>query len=144
MAAFIRPACADDLPIVYQFVCELESQLFDLEIFKCIFLNNIQHPDRHYLVAFEQDQAIGYGSIHAQELLHHCGKVGEIQEMYVVPESRSLGVGKLLVEALIAIAQREQYVNIEVTSNKKRPDAHRFYVQNGFTDSHLKFVRQLT
>lgn len=143
MAVSIRPACAEDLPIVYQFVCEIEMQLFGLEDFKRIFLNNIAHPDRHYLVAFEQQQAVGYASMHAQELLHHCGKVGEIQEMYVAPVDRSQGIGKLLIEALIAIAQREQYMNIEVTSNKKRLDAHRFYLQNGFADSHFKFVHQL-
>jgi (aminoalkyl)phosphonate N-acetyltransferase len=144
MATLIRPALPADLPAVYDFICQLEEQIFDNEVFERIYLQNIQHPDRHYLVACNaQNKPIGYASMHAQDLLHHCGKVAEIQEMFVIAECRNEGIGKLLVEALVAIAQDKGYVLVEVTSNKKRDDTHRFYLKNNFLDTHIKFVKPL-
>lgn len=140
----VRDAALADLPIIYEFVCELEEQVFDFEEFKNILSQNIQHLDRHYLVACNaQEAAIGYASLHAQKLLHHCGLVGEIQEMYVLPAYRSLGVGRLLLEKLKTIAQRDNYVLLEVTSNNRRTDTHRFYGQNGFVGTSTKFVMKI-
>jgi len=144
MSFSVRTAHLTDLPIIYEFICKLEEQALDFELFEEIFAQNIQHPNRHYLMAcHDQQTAIGCASMHAQKLLHHCGLVGEIQEMYVLPQYSSLGVGKLLLEALKAIAQRDKCVLLEVTSHNKRIDTHRFYDQNDFIGTHTKFVMKI-
>ena len=144
MPFFVRTAHLTDSPIIYEFICKLEEQVLDYKLFEEVFAQNIQHPNCHYLIACnDQQTAIGCASLHAQKLLHHCGLVGEIQEMYVLAEYRSLGVGKLLLEALKAIAQRDSYVLLEVTSNNRRIDTHRFYDQNGFVGTHTKFVMKM-
>ena len=143
MYVLIRPATPADVRSIYQFICNLEEQSFDFEAFKDLFVQNLHHPNCHYLVADCQQQTVGYAAMHAQILLHHCGKVGEIQEMYVLPTHRNLGIGQQLLAELVAIATREQYVLLEVTANQKRLDTHRFYQKNGFSPTHLKFVKEL-
>jgi (aminoalkyl)phosphonate N-acetyltransferase len=139
----IRPATAEDTRTIYGFLCDLEEQLFDLEVFKAIFLKNLQNPDCHYFLAFDGLTPVGYASLHAQWLLHHCGKVGEIQEMYVLASHRGRGIGKILLAQLMEVAEREQLEVIEVTANQKRHDTHRFYEANGLQKTHFKFVKPM-
>ncbi|RYF58003.1 MAG: N-acetyltransferase, partial [Cytophagaceae bacterium] len=67
-----------------------------------------------------------------------------IQEMYVLPEWRSQGVGQYLVEYLVGIARNEGWVILEVTSNRRRERTHDFYERMGFVNSHVKLVMTLT
>lgn len=139
----IRPATAADTRIVYGFLCDLEEEVFDFEQFETIFLKNLQNPDCHYFLAFDQGTPVGYASVHAQWLLHHCGQVGEIQEMYVVATHRGKGIGKMLLQQLQQIAQSEQWTVLEVTANQKRLNTHRFYETNGLLKTHYKFVKKM-
>ena len=86
----IRKARNSDFEPVYQFVCALEEQVFDKVKQEKIFKENIENPNNIYLIATLGQESVGFLSCHAQNLMHHGGLVGEIQEMYVVPEHRSL------------------------------------------------------
>ncbi|WP_028668726.1 GNAT family N-acetyltransferase [Runella zeae] len=142
MSLTIRPALALDVSIIYQFISELEEEVFDFEEFNRIYAQNLANPDCHYFLAFDADECIGYASIHAQWLLHHCGKVGEIQEMFVKDAYRGKGIGSLLIEAIFEVAKRENFKILEVTANKKRMDTHRFYESKGLLPTHFKFVKK--
>jgi PhnO protein len=139
----IRKAENIDFQIIYNFINELESDVFDEDVQQTIFLENLKNENIIYLLAFKDDEPAGFISCHAQWLLHHAALIGEIQEMIVVEKFRSNGVGKLLIAELIAIAKSEGIHQLEVTSNKKRENAHRFYLREGFAQSHFKFTRTI-
>lgn len=139
----LRRATPPDVEFIYSFLCELEEEAFDFDQFNAIYHRNLLNPDCHYFLAFDQQQCVGYASVHAQWLLHHCGKVGEIQEMFVIPAYRSKGVGRLLIEQLMEVAQQENFEILEVTANKKRLDTHRFYERQGLEQTHFKFVKKM-
>ncbi len=138
----IRQAVENDVVAIYDFICELEEERLNFNAFREIFNDNLQNPDCHYFLAFDHDECVGYAGMHAQWLLHHCGKVGEIQEMFVVGNYRSKGVGSRLIQQLINVAERENYKILEVTANKKRIDTHRFYESKGLQPTHFKFVKK--
>lgn len=138
----IRRAIESDVTFVYDFLCELEEEIFDFNAFREIFNRNLINPDCHYFLAFDAAKCVGYASVHAQWLLHHCGKVGEIQEMFVIADYRSKGVGSLLVQEVMQVAERENFKILEVTANKKRLDTHRFYQRKGLESTHFKFVKK--
>lgn len=139
----IRLAAAEDFKIIYNFINELENDVFDEKIQETIFLKNLKNEDIIYLLAFENDEPAGFISCHAQWLLHHAALIGEIQEMIVVEKFRSQGVGKLLVIELVNIAKSKGINQLEVTSSKKRESAHRFYMREGFVQSHFKFTKAI-
>ena len=143
MEIHICIATPNDFEAIYSFVNELENQTFNKEKQEYIYHQNIQQPNNIYLVAFDDHAAVGYISCHAQNLLHHSGLIGEIQEMFVTEKYRSSGIGKLLMENLIHLAKQKGYLQLEVTSGKRRVSAHRFYLREGFSESHFKFTRQL-
>jgi GNAT superfamily N-acetyltransferase len=62
----------------------------------------------------------------------------------VVDESaRGQGIGRLLVAAAEEYFTERGCAMVEVTSNKKRLDAHRFYEQLGYTGTSFRFAKSL-
>lgn len=140
-----RFATKNDVKVVYEFINELESTVFDYDIFEKYYFENIENKNNVYLVATDTvKNVIGFCSCHGQLLLHHLSMVFEIQELFVAPDYRDKKVGKFLLEALEDILKHQEHELLEVTSNKKRTDAHRFYIRNGFAESHFKFTKKLS
>ncbi|GAB2534461.1 GNAT family N-acetyltransferase [Spirosoma aerophilum] len=140
----IRPALESDAPFIYDFICSLEESTLDKNAFATVFLTNLQNPLIYYLVAEQSGAVLGFVSCHVQHLLHHTGKVGEIQELFVRPEVRNQLIGHQLIEALNTLAKQENFVNLEVTTNRKRTDTIRFYEREAFSPTHIKLVKPLS
>jgi ribosomal protein S18 acetylase RimI-like enzyme len=64
-------------------------------------------------------------------------KRGLIEAVRVGAACRGQGVGEALVRHVIGIARAESCGLVQLTSDKSRPDAHRFYEQLGFVASHV-------
>ncbi|HCM75197.1 MAG TPA: GNAT family N-acetyltransferase [Cytophagales bacterium] len=140
MAFSVREATVKDFDVVYQFVCELQHKVFDRDLMKQLYQKNISNPDNVYLVAYDQQKAIGYLSCHLQTLLHHAGTVAEIQEMFVAAEYRSKGVGTILMNTIKQLAKAKGALQLEVTTRMIREKAIQFYVREAFENSHRKLV----
>ncbi|WP_159470565.1 GNAT family N-acetyltransferase [Dyadobacter sp. 3J3] len=136
----IRSATEKDEETVYNMICDLEDKELDRESFNNAFHSNLSQERIRYVIAELDGEPVGMGSCHTQLLLHHVCVVAEIQEMYVVPRYRSKEIGKALVEKLIDFAKSKNALQIEVTSNNVRENAHRFYEKEGFRKSHVKLV----
>ncbi len=143
MPITIRPANKTDLPVIYNFICELEEFAFAPSLFKEYYLKNIANTDYLYLVAIdENDGVMGYLSCHGQVLLHHNGWVFEIQEMFVQKEARNKGVGKMLMHSLEQQLATRNCKSLEVTANIKRTETHAYYLACGFIETHKKFTKE--
>ena len=140
LKANIRKAENQDLDFVYKAICELENEVLDFEVFKMIFNENISSPKNLYLIAENETEGLGFISFHTQNLLHHCGLVGEIQEFFIHQKYRGQGVGKLLINEILSFAEKNALKSIEVTTNKKRVENVAIYENLGFTLSHNKFT----
>ena len=140
----IRKAESGDFEIIYEFICALEDIQFDKTILKNLFSRNINDENNIYIVAVHKDQTGGYLSCHGQYLLHHGGFIGEIQEMFVLPEKRNMGLGKRLFHELRRVAKQKEMLQLEVTAHHMRREAHQFYLKEGFVLTHKKFVSTLT
>jgi PhnO protein len=136
----IRKAENQNLDFVYQTICELENEILDFEVFQTIFNENISNPKNLYLIAENETEGLGFISFHTQNLLHHCGLVGEIQEFFIHQKYRGQGVGRLLINEILNYAEQHNLKSIEVTTNKKRVENVAIYENLGFTLSHNKFT----
>ncbi|WP_264531569.1 GNAT family N-acetyltransferase [Flavobacterium sp. N502540] len=136
----IRKIEKQDLDFVYKAICELENEVLDFEIFETIFSENISNPKNLYLIAESETEGLGFISFHTQNLLHHCGLVGEIQEFFIHLKYRGKGVGRLLINEVVDFAEQHNLKSIEVTTNKRRAENVAIYENLGFTLSHNKFT----
>lgn len=140
----IRAVEKKDILTVYEQICELEEIRFDIKTFEIIFLNNINDKNKlYYLAQDDKGECLGFIGCHIQYLLHHCGKVAEIQELFVKKSHRGLGIGRNLIGFIEKLIKGLDCVSLEVTAQNKRIKTHHFYIKSEFTQSHLKFTKSI-
>lgn len=79
-----------------------------------------------------------------RHLQERGGLCAEIESMHVEAGCRGKGVGGILLDAAVARARDLGCYRIQLTSNRSRKDAHRFYERHGFEPSHVGFKRYLS
>jgi len=141
----IRKVEPKDMLTVYEQICLLEDFTFNINVFEIIFLKNIKEKNNLYYLAESQDgEAYGFINVHIQTLLHHCGKVAEIQELFIKQAFRGQKIGEQLVKFIEQELIALDCISFEVTAQNKRIATHEFYNKMGFTSSHLKFTKSLS
>ena len=88
----------------------------------------------------QETEIVGFISCKGQSLLHHEGHVFEIQEMIVTAAHQGKGIGRKMVDEICEEVKYLGAKSLEVTSNKRRKEAHAFYQSVGFKNSHEKFT----
>ena len=117
--AFIRRATVEDAPCVSRFVDALLMELsgssskYDERLETADHLLALQ--DRIFgFLAFEKEQPLGVMMIAENAAIYASGTFGVITELYVVPERRSTGVAKMLIDAAASLGRQRAWRQIEV------------------------------
>lgn len=66
-------------------------------------------------------------------------KRAKFESVHVAPECRGMGIGKIMIRHALSFAGEHGAELVELSSNKSRTDAHRFYRNLGFDQSHEGF-----
>lgn len=129
----IRPCCAEDFDEVILLLRQLWlDKALDPTSLRPIFDRALVSPSKTYLCATDEKRVIGFGSFTVKENLWPEGHLGYVDELVVDTEYRSKGIGKQLLEQLIAVARQKDCCRIELDSAFYRKESHRFYKRNGF------------
>ena len=116
-------------------------------------------PDARYVAAFEAIEAdpnqllavlevdgavVGTLQISYLPTMNHIGAWrGQIEAVHVDGRLRGQGLGRRMIEWAVAQCQARGCRIVQLTSNKSRTEAHRFYAGLGFEASHEGFKRML-
>ena len=96
-----------------------------------------------FLAEDSAGRALGIATLSEGACISALGRFGTIRELYVTPESRSAGVGRALIRAVLDHGRRHGWTRVEVgaPSATEWPDSLRFYKREGFTEigPRLKF-----
>lgn len=76
-------------------------------------------------------------------LSHHGARRAHIESVRIDSRLRGQGLGAQLTEAALAIAADEGCRIAQLTTDRQRADAHRFYERMGFAFSHLGMKRKI-
>ncbi|MCU6681742.1 aminoalkylphosphonate N-acetyltransferase [Leclercia sp. H6W5] len=139
----LRPATAEDVDAVYGLICELKQAELDRSAFHAGFAANLLDHNMRYQLAEQNGYIVGMIGLHMQFHLHHANWIGEIQELVVMPQARGLKVGSQLLAWAEAFARQAGAEMTELSTSVKRLDAHRFYLREGYTQSHFRFTKPL-
>ena len=141
----IRKVEQKDMLTVYEQIFLLEDFTFNINTFENIFNHNIEDKNiLYYMAESHEGEALGFISCHIQNLLHHCGKVAEIQELFIKQAFRGQKIGEQLVKFIEQELIALNCVSIEVTAQNKRIQTHTFYKKMGFDQTHLKYTKAIT
>ena len=142
----IRPARAEDLPAIVALYADDDlgrnrDGLAGLDdSYKQAFAA-IQSDPNHLLVVGEQAGAVV--STLLLSFLPGLSRGGawraQIEAMRVAGHLRDQGLGRELLDWAVAAARARNCALVQLTSDKARDDAHRFYERAGFTPSHIGY-----
>lgn len=132
----------ENIKAVYQLICQLENEIFDFELFQQRFYQNIENKTCFMYGYFMDQTLVGFISFYIKEYLHHQNKTAEIAELIVDENYRSQKIGEKLIRHIIKQANALKLEELELCTNIKRNDAHRFYKKQGFIMDHYNFIKK--
>ena len=99
-----------------------------------------EDPNQLLIVAVDDDEIVGTLQLSFIPGLARKGaRRGLIEAVRIASRRRGCGIGKMMIEWAIAECRRRGCQQVQLTSDKSRADAHRFYEGLGFTASHIGY-----
>ncbi|QOV37133.1 GNAT family N-acetyltransferase [Streptomyces ferrugineus] len=141
----IRPAVADDIPAIVGMLADdpLGAQREspdDLTPYLSALERLSSDPNQHLVVAVREGRVVGTLQLTVIPGLSRRGSTRSIIEaVRIHADERGSGLGTQLIEWAIDESRRQNCQLVQLTSDKSRTDAHRFYERLGFTASHVGF-----
>ncbi|MFJ4538430.1 GNAT family N-acetyltransferase [Streptomyces tibetensis] len=145
----IRTAAADDVSAIVAMLADdpLGAQREspdDLAPYLAALERLSADPNQRLVVAVREGRVVGTLQLTIIPGLSRRGATRSIVEgVRIHADERGSGLGTQLIEWAIEESQNEGCQLVQLTSDKTRADAHRFYERLGFTASHTGFKLQL-
>jgi GNAT superfamily N-acetyltransferase len=141
----IQQATHQDVRFIVQMIADdkLGSQRESYQIplpkvYLDAFENILNDPNQELMVVKnENDEVIGTLQLSFIQYLTYQGGIrAQIEAVRIRKDQRGLGIGKLLFDWAINRAKERKAHVLQLTTDKQRPDALRFYEGLGFVASH--------
>ncbi len=110
------------------------------------FAEILAAPETDIYVVVGEDGAVQatFQITFLRALAFQGGLRAELENVHTREDLRGKGIGSLMIRHAIGLARARGCVLVQLTSNKVRVDAHRFYERLGFEPSHLGFKLMLS
>jgi ribosomal protein S18 acetylase RimI-like enzyme len=130
----IRPAAANDAGVVHELLSELathESSLASVRVSPDDWAALLTDPRVRVVLAWAGDRPVGYVSAVRQLHLWSGREILALDDLYVRPEGREHGVGRLLMTVLAEHAAADGLSVIRWEMEPQNQGAQRFYRRLG-------------
>lgn len=138
----IRRATATDVPGIVALLADdtlgaQRESLDDLTPYQRAFEVIDADPHQYLVVARRAGELVGTLQLTFLAGLSRRGALrAQIEAVRVAGSARGLGLGETLIRWAVEEARSRGCVLVQLTSDRTRTDAHRFYDRLGFVDSH--------
>jgi ribosomal protein S18 acetylase RimI-like enzyme len=150
-ALSFRKATVDDLAVIITMLAddelgrsrenaELPLDLAYLNAFHAISAD----PHQHFILAECEGEIMGFFQLSFIPGLSRRGAWrGNIESVRIAKSQRNKGLGEAMMRHAIALCRTKGCATVQLTSDKQRTAAHRFYGRLGFVASHEGFKLSL-
>ncbi|RZU29992.1 L-amino acid N-acyltransferase YncA [Streptomyces sp. BK022] len=141
----IRPATPADIPAIVAMLADdplgaRRESPDDLTPYLAAFERLDTDPNQHLVVAVRDGRVIGTLQLTIIPGLSRQGATRSlIEAVRIHADERGSGLGSELIQWAVDTSRRLGCHLVQLTSDKTRADAHRFYERLGFTASHEGF-----
>ena len=151
-AVTVRRATRDDLPRIVAMLHDdglgkrREDPSLPLDARYIAAFERLDGDEDHLmLVLLQDDLVVGYLQLSFIPGLSRRGMLrGHIEAVRIAGDRRGQGLGTMLLDHAIDECRRRDCGLVQLTSDKQRTDARRFYERLGFVAAHEGFKLQLT
>lgn len=140
-----RDATADDLPEIVRLLADdalgAQREQYDdplPQAYRDAFAALQAQAGNRIVLAESADKIVGCAQLTLIPGLSHIGTLrAQIEAVRIDSSMRGHGIGEKLIRRCIGLAREAGCGLVQLTTDKSRADAHRFYERLGFTGSHL-------
>lgn len=125
---------------IYELMTQLKGDPLPYAQFERVFAAYLADESVRCIVAREDENVLGFASVHTRMLMHHASPVSELQELVVAESCRGRGIGSALLEAAKREAVRRKSPQLELCCNLKNTAAQGFYERSGMSWTHRKYL----
>jgi ribosomal protein S18 acetylase RimI-like enzyme len=156
--ATVRAATQSDLPVIGRLGALLvqEHHEFDPDRFIAASPQTAQRygsflgtqlakPDVIVLVADRQGEAVGYAyaTVEGYDYMSLRGPAGVLQDIVVDPAHRGHGVGRMLLDAVLAALTSRGAPRVVLSTAERNEPAQRLFANAGFRRTMIEMTREL-
>jgi ribosomal protein S18 acetylase RimI-like enzyme len=150
----IRPANKDEVKVLQDLNDEvfIDNQKYDIDLDmnwaqsdrrKGYFTEVLNSPDAFCFIAEENGKEVGYIAAEPKIVSYRKSKYIEIENMGVIPEYRSKGVGSMLMNECLKWAKTQGFQKAFVNAYFDNTMAIDFYKRNGFLEIDVSLEKSL-
>jgi len=127
----------------YKYDNDLDTDWAKSEKGKDYFMSLLNNPESVCLIAEDEGSEVGYIAAKKNDFGYRKSKYLEIENMGVIPDYRSKGIGSRLIAECIKQAKEKGFDRVYVNSYFKNAGAINFYKENGFSEIDISLERVL-
>ena len=132
----IRKATQEDIPTLlelYRIFDNDNDPVMGLAAAKKIFARIETYPNYYIYLAERDGETIGtFALLIMDNLAHHGAAAGVVENVVVLPQHQSQGIGKEMMEYAMQLCAEAGCYKLVLSSNIIRERAHKFYEALGF------------
>ncbi|WP_052847562.1 GNAT family N-acetyltransferase [Streptomyces avicenniae] len=141
----LRPATATDVPDIVAMLADDilgsgRENPAELAPYEAAFARIDADPSQHLLVAERDGRTVGTLQL---AILYGLSRQGSpralIEAVRVRADARGAGIGSELIRLAVEEARRQGCALVQLTSDRTRTGAHRFYERLGFRPTHVGY-----
>jgi GNAT superfamily N-acetyltransferase len=135
MAEELRPATAGDVAALVPLFDAYRAFFVgrpDAERSRRFLEERFARGDSVAFVAWSDDAAVGFTQLYPLWSSWHCRRIWFLSDLYVEERSRKHGVGRRLVERVVAYAAETGASSVMVELPRREPHLREFYAKLGF------------
>lgn len=142
MEIHFEEATLDDADALLHLVHQLEH-FISAETLLNNLKNNSENKDYRLFVAKENTQVIAFAELCFTQFIHEATPKARLTSFCVDEAHRNKKAGASFLEFIEHYCRKTGCSKIELTSNIRRTDAHRFYESNGYVYTSKRFLKEL-
>jgi ribosomal protein S18 acetylase RimI-like enzyme len=139
----MRPATPTDAPAIAALLTQLGYPPTPDEARDRLAALNARGGFDRVIVAEREGQVVAVMTLHLTPELHRPKPLGRVTALVVDESVRGRGVGAAMMAEAERIFRAEGAGLVELTSNMRRVDAHRFYERLGYQRTSFRFAKEL-
>ena len=137
----VREAREEDVPQIVELICLLDHTVDEAGAQRR--LEALADQEIPQLVAVEGEMVVGLCGLHLMVAIHREQPVGRVTILVVRETERGRGIGQKLLATAEEVLRTRGCGLVEVTSNERLKDAHRFYEHLGYERTSFRFMKRL-
>lgn len=134
----VRRATPDDAGVLarmlWDFNTEFETDTDDVDVLAARFARLLALDPMVAVLAEDDGRAVGFALLSTRPAIWFDGPVSQLEELYVVPELRSRGIGTQLLDLSRRLVCEMGSPEMHIGVDEVDVDTRRFYERHGFVN----------